>query len=197
MESSKKRSRQNKLREKAQQKRERREQRKLEKQQVTVGPDAPVAGQETELEQEAVGADPGSETGIDLDLAEAPPIGEISHSVESAAGSHRGRHSSAKLYVGNLPRTVTDKALSDFVSSAGFEVSSVAVIRDRISGEAKGFGFVQLGEGEEANRAINRLDGREMDGRRLTVSEARPPRVDATRLRASVGERALNSRRKY
>ncbi|MGH9327345.1 MAG: RNA recognition motif domain-containing protein [Terriglobia bacterium] len=82
----------------------------------------------------------------------------------------------SRLFVGNLPRTVTDSSLSEFVTSAGFQVASAVVIRDKMSGEPKGFGFVELAEGESVQRAIQSLDGQSMDDRRLTVSEARPPR---------------------
>ncbi|MGH9469119.1 MAG: RNA recognition motif domain-containing protein [Terriglobia bacterium] len=82
----------------------------------------------------------------------------------------------SKLFVGNLPRNVTDSALSEVVTNAGFQVASAVVIRDRMSGEPKGFGFVELSDSESLQRAIQSLDGQTMEDRRLTVSEARPPR---------------------
>lgn len=82
-----------------------------------------------------------------------------------------------KLFVGNLPHSITDNALTDFVVNAGFQVGSAVVIRDRMTGESRGFGFVELAEGEDVVRAIQGLNGQTLDGRRLTVNEARPPRT--------------------
>jgi len=82
-----------------------------------------------------------------------------------------------KLFVGNLPHSVTDSGLNDFVVNAGFQVASAVVIRDRMTGESRGFGFIELAEGEDMARAIQGLNGQTMEGRRLTVNEARPPRT--------------------
>ena len=79
-----------------------------------------------------------------------------------------------KLFVGNLSRSTTDDALSEFVNNAGFKVASAVVIRDRATGDSKGFGFVELAEGEDLERAIRELSGQALDGRPLTVNEARP-----------------------
>jgi cold-inducible RNA-binding protein len=84
----------------------------------------------------------------------------------------------SRLFVGNLPRTTTENALADFVTNAGFQVGSAVVIRDKMTGEGKGFGFVELAEGEDMQRAIAGLNGKSLDGRPLTVNEARPPRND-------------------
>ena len=83
----------------------------------------------------------------------------------------------AKLYVGNLPHSATDGSLNEFVTNAGFSVASAVVIRDKISGEPRGFGFVELVEGEDAQRAIGALNGQRLEGRTLTVNEARPQRT--------------------
>jgi len=83
-----------------------------------------------------------------------------------------------KLFVGNLPRSATDNVLADFVTNAGFQVASAVVIRDKMSGEAKGFGFVELGEGQNLQAAIQALNGKSLEGRPLTVNEAKPPRND-------------------
>jgi cold-inducible RNA-binding protein len=83
----------------------------------------------------------------------------------------------AKLYVGNLPHSATDGSLSDFVTNAGFSVASAVVIRDKLSGEPRGFGFVELVEGEDTQRAIGALNGQRLEGRTLTVNEARPQRT--------------------
>jgi cold-inducible RNA-binding protein len=83
----------------------------------------------------------------------------------------------ARLYIGNLPHSATDNSLNDFVANAGFSVASAVVIRDKISGEPRGFGFVELVEGEDAQRAIGALNGQRFEGRTLTVNEARPQRA--------------------
>jgi len=83
-----------------------------------------------------------------------------------------------KLFVGNLPHEVTDAELNEFVSGAGFQIASAIVIRDKATGQSRGFGFVELAEGEDMERAIAGLNGQSLRGRRLTVNEARPPRSD-------------------
>jgi len=83
-----------------------------------------------------------------------------------------------KLFVGNLPHEVTDTELQEFVSSAGFQAASAVVIRDKMTGQSRGFGFIELAEGEDMERAIAGLNGQSLQGRRLTVNEARPPRSD-------------------
>jgi RNA recognition motif-containing protein len=84
-----------------------------------------------------------------------------------------------KLFVGNLPHTITDAALNEFVTKAGFQVATAVVIRDKMTGQSRGFGFVELAEGEDFNRAVEGLNGQSLDGRRLTVNEARPQRTDS------------------
>jgi RNA recognition motif-containing protein len=83
-----------------------------------------------------------------------------------------------KLFVGNLPHEVTDTELHEFVSSAGIQANSAIVIRDKMTGQSRGFGFVELAEGEDLQRAITALNGQSLQGRRLTVNEARPQRAD-------------------
>ncbi len=87
----------------------------------------------------------------------------------------------ARLFVGNLPHSATDSSLQEFVSSAGFQVASAVVIRDKMTGDSRGFGFVELTDGEDVQRAIAGLNGQSLDGRRLTVNEARPQRTDSPR----------------
>ena len=79
----------------------------------------------------------------------------------------------AKLYVGNLPYSTTEDDLRSLFSEAG-TVKSVALITDRDSGRSKGFGFVEMGSAEEAERAISMFHGSDMNGRALTVNVARP-----------------------
>jgi len=83
----------------------------------------------------------------------------------------------SKLFVGNLPHSVTDAQLNEFVGNAGFQVASAVVIRDKFTGTPRGFGFVELGEGEDLQRAIAGLNGQALDGRTLTVNEAKPLRT--------------------
>ena len=101
----------------------------------------------------------------------------------------------AKLYVGNLPHGATDGSLSDFVTNAGFSVVSAVVIRDRISGESRGFGFVELVEGEDVQRAIGALNGQRLEGRTLTVNEARPQRTGFSGGRGGPGTKGKRRRR--
>jgi RNA recognition motif-containing protein len=78
-----------------------------------------------------------------------------------------------KLYVGNLPFSATEGSVSDLFSQIG-GVDSVRLITDRDSGRSKGFGFVEMATDEEAEKAIAELNGKEFEGRALTVNEARP-----------------------
>jgi RNA recognition motif-containing protein len=78
-----------------------------------------------------------------------------------------------KLYVGNLGYGVTDSELSTMFGAHG-TVQSAQVIMDRNTGQSKGFGFVEMGSDQEAQAAIAALNGQEMNGRPLTVNEARP-----------------------
>lgn len=80
---------------------------------------------------------------------------------------------STKLYVGNLSYGTDSNALSDMFSSFG-EISSVQVVTDRETGRSKGFGFVEFGDSQAAKAAINAMNGKDVDGRALTVNEARP-----------------------
>ena len=78
-----------------------------------------------------------------------------------------------KLYVGNLPFGVTDDQLTQLFSAHG-TVQSAQVIMDRDTGRSKGFGFVEMGSDAEAQAATAALNGQAIDGRNLTVNEARP-----------------------
>jgi len=78
-----------------------------------------------------------------------------------------------KLYVGNLPYTATEDDLKSHFSQAG-NVTSVALIKDRATGRAKGFGFVEMATAEEAQKAINMFNGQDFMGRTITVNVARP-----------------------
>jgi len=90
-----------------------------------------------------------------------------------------------KLYVGGLSYSTTEDTLKETFSQAG-TVETATVINDKLSGRSKGFGFVEMSTDEEAQKAIDMLNGKELDGRTLTVNEARPmadrpPRRDFNR----------------
>jgi RNA recognition motif-containing protein len=78
-----------------------------------------------------------------------------------------------KLYVGGLPYSVTDGQLEEVFAAHG-AVESARVIADKFTGQSRGFGFVEMGSGEEAQKAIDALNGSQLDGRTLTVNEAKP-----------------------
>ncbi len=79
-----------------------------------------------------------------------------------------------KLYIGNLPYSVNDSMLGEKFASIG-PVASAKVITDRDSGRSKGFGFVEMESEDDAQQAIEKMNGVDMDGRQISVSEARPP----------------------
>jgi RNA recognition motif-containing protein len=80
---------------------------------------------------------------------------------------------SNKLYVGNLPFSATEDSVRELFAEAG-TVTSATVIVDRDTNRSKGFGFVEMSTDEEANKAISTFDGKDLDGRALKVSVARP-----------------------
>jgi cold-inducible RNA-binding protein len=80
---------------------------------------------------------------------------------------------STKLYVGGLPYSVTEQQLNELFSQQG-TVTSAKVITDKFTGQSRGFGFVEMSTTEEAQKAISALNGTQMDGRPLTVNEAKP-----------------------
>ncbi|MGH7828375.1 MAG: RNA recognition motif domain-containing protein [Candidatus Binatia bacterium] len=78
-----------------------------------------------------------------------------------------------KLYVGGLSYATTDKQLEELFATHG-TVESARVITDKFTGRSKGFGFVEMSSGAEAQTAIQALNGTDFDGRNITVNEARP-----------------------
>ncbi len=78
-----------------------------------------------------------------------------------------------KLYVGNLPFSATEQTLSDAFAAIG-AVDTVKIITDRDTGRSKGFGFVEMATDEDAQKAIDQLNGQDFNGRALTVNEAKP-----------------------
>ena len=93
-----------------------------------------------------------------------------------------------KLYVGNLPWSVDEEGLKKLF--AGYKTEEVMLIKDKYSGRSKGFGFVTISDDAEAQKAITELNGKQIEGRELKVTEAkpmedRPPRRDFNRDRRS------------
>jgi len=78
-----------------------------------------------------------------------------------------------KLYVGNLPFNTTENELQELFSQAG-AVQEVTLMQDRFTGKSRGFAFVTMGSDEDAQNAISKLNGQSIEGRPLTVNEARP-----------------------
>ena len=97
---------------------------------------------------------------------------------------------SRKLYVGNLPFSTEETQLQDLFATAGV-VDSVSVVRDRETGRARGFAFVEMGSDADAQQAINQLNSYQLGGRAMTVNEARPKAEGG----ASRGEFGGNRRR--
>ena len=81
-----------------------------------------------------------------------------------------------KLYVGNLPFQATEEDVSNWFSQAGVTPANVTLVRDRFSGQPRGFGFVEVNNDDEAGKAIQSLNGQDFLGRNVVVNEARPPR---------------------
>ncbi len=78
-----------------------------------------------------------------------------------------------KLYVGGIPYSTTEASMSDLFAKAGTVVSS-SIIIDRMTGRSKGFGFVEMSNDEDAQKAIEMYNGQDFEGRNLTVNVARP-----------------------
>ena len=78
-----------------------------------------------------------------------------------------------KLYVGGLPYSTTEQQLSELFAPQG-SVTSAKVITDKFTGQSRGFGFVEMSTEDEAQKAISALNGTQMDGRTITVNEAKP-----------------------
>jgi len=98
-----------------------------------------------------------------------------------------------KLFVGNLSFETTDDDLKEAFSKAG-ACSMASVIKDRLTGRSRGFGFVEMGSDEDAQKAIAELNGRELRGRNISVSEARE-RSESRGARPSVDTRGFGNNR--
>lgn len=93
-----------------------------------------------------------------------------------------------KIYVGNLPFSVDEEAFRKLFEA--FNPSEVSLIKDKFSGRSKGFGFVTIDDDEAAKKALAEMNGKDIDGRELKVSEARPMEERPPR-------RNFNQRRRY
>jgi RNA recognition motif-containing protein len=91
-----------------------------------------------------------------------------------------------KLYVGGLPYSTTEDQLKEMFAPAG-TVASAMIIMDKMSGRSKGFGFVEMSTDEEAAKGIELMNGKDVEGRTLTVAEARP--MEARAPRGNYGDR--------
>lgn len=79
-----------------------------------------------------------------------------------------------KLFVGNLPYGANETDVQTFFADAGVTVDSVTVMRDRFTGQARGFGFVEINDDAAAQRAVDSCHGKDLMGRTVVVNEARP-----------------------
>jgi len=79
-----------------------------------------------------------------------------------------------KLFVGNLPYTANEQDLQNFFAENSVTVDTVTVMRDRFTGQARGFGFIEINDDAAAQRAVDSCHGKDLMGRTLVVNEARP-----------------------
>ncbi len=93
-----------------------------------------------------------------------------------------------KLYVGNLAYTVTEQELQDIFAPYG-EVKSVNIVKDKFTGQARGFGFVEMADKEMGQAAIDGLNGNEVNGRKIRVNEALAKEAQGGRPRSFGGDR--------
>ena len=82
----------------------------------------------------------------------------------------------SKLYVGNLPRSVTETSLEEFFQATQVQVENIELVRDLDTGVPRGFAFVELAPGLDIDKVIRDLNGQTLDGRQLVINEARPQR---------------------
>ena len=100
-----------------------------------------------------------------------------------------------KLFVGGLSYETTEATLRETFSKAG-TVESATVITDKMSGRSKGFGFVEMSSEEEAKKAIEMFNGKELDGKNVTVNEARPLESRPRRSGFDRGDRGFGGNRR-
>lgn len=90
------------------------------------------------------------------------------------------------IYVGNLSRTVTEQKLKELFEQYG-PVTSVKLIKDKLTNQPRGFAFIEMAGSNEARQAIDELNGKDLEGQRLRVNEARPPEARPFRPRGGNG----------
>ena len=103
-----------------------------------------------------------------------------------------------KVYVGNLPFSINDEGFKNLFSD--YETEEITLIADKFSGRSKGFGFVTFKDDETAKKAISEMNEKEVEGRKLTVNEARPIDPDRPRRPSNGGRsggRSFNNNRRY
>jgi RNA recognition motif-containing protein len=99
-----------------------------------------------------------------------------------------------KLYVGSLPYSVTEEELRDLFNPYG-KIESVRIIKDKMTDQSKGFGFVEMATAEEAQRAVEGLNNRELNGRTLVVNNARPEQARESRPGGGGGRSSFSNNR--
>ena len=98
------------------------------------------------------------------------------------------------LFIGSLPYSVTEDALGQLFAQYG-QVQSVNIIKDKYSGQSRGFGFVEMGTDEEAKQAIEKLNGYTLEGRNIVVKEALPKPTYTNGRAGGPGKRDFGGRR--
>jgi RNA recognition motif-containing protein len=103
--------------------------------------------------------------------------GSLAASARASLNTNATKGASLKrLFLGNLPYQASEAELQDWFTQAGFQADSVQIVRDKFTGQARGFGFADFTNDQEADRAVQNCNGKEFLGRALVVNEARPMR---------------------
>lgn len=114
--------------------------------------------------------DKASDDEIQLAIERAMNPGSVRNAGRDAAAGHHT--DTARLFVGNLDFGTNEQELGEFFADAGFTVLEARVVKDRVTGQPRGFAFVELASTDDAQRAIDELDGVELRGRMLRVNPA-------------------------
>jgi cold-inducible RNA-binding protein len=91
-----------------------------------------------------------------------------------AVGRQKEQVLGMRLYVGNLPFKATEGDIQAFFEGSGFAVEQVSLMKDKFTGQPRGFGFVDIADGDQAEAAVRACNGKELMGRALVINEARP-----------------------
>ena len=100
----------------------------------------------------------------------------------------QGKKLNSKLYVGNVSYNTDEADLRSFFAGAG-EIKTITIPKDRMSNQPRGFAFVEMNTADEARKAIQMFNGRELDGRALMVNEAKPPENRSSGFKQNSGNR--------